>query len=413
MLAIAVVGLGGCRRAAAEAPVVARPPPIGVNLTGIAPWSSEFPFTDIARVGDGPRTVPGNGEPAALDPAWRQRVQPFGVLRFMDWGATNGSPIATWTDRAGLGDPASWTGPRGIAIERMVDTANALGADPWFCIPHRVDDDYARQFARLVHARLHPSRRIYVEYGNELWNTGFAQTQWALAESKRLGLASPGGQPAVFTARRACALLGIVKATFAERGPGQGERVVRVLSGQAAWDNFLSHGLADGDTPRQVDAIAIAPYFNGGTNDPTQLERSLRKRPEQLIDAMLADIRGPVRDGIAAHARLARRHGLPLIAYEGGPHDTASQMPKAAQQPLLDLQQAAHRHPRMRETVAALLDVWAAAGGGLFVYYADMGNWSIHGLWGALEHMRQDPAAAPKYQALRAAAEAGAAANRR
>lgn len=349
---------------------------------------------------------PGSADDALFNPLWLERLRPFGTLRFMDWGATNGSPTSTWAERVRPG-AAHWTDARGVPVECMVDAANALGADPWFCIPHRADDAYVRRFAALVRERLHPARRVYVEYSNEVWNGGFEQARWALAESRRLRLEAPGGQPALFYARRAGEVLGLVRAAFGE----QAGRVVRVLCGQAAWDNFLSQGLQavsrDRAAAETFDAIAIAPYFDAGGNDPAKLDETLRRTPEQLLDAMLAHLRGPVRDGIAAHARLARRHRLPLLAYEGGAHDTASQMPENRRAALVALQMAAHRHPRMREVYAACLAQWAELGGGLFVHYADIGNWSQHGLWGALERVTQDPAAAPKYEALVAAARAG------
>jgi hypothetical protein len=49
-----------------------------------------------------------------------------------------------------------------------VDLANALGASPWFTLPHTADDDYQRQFAALVKARLRPDVKVYVEWSNEV-----------------------------------------------------------------------------------------------------------------------------------------------------------------------------------------------------------------------------------------------------
>ena len=76
----------------------------------------------------------------------------------------------------------------GVPIEVMINLANTLHGDPWFCIPHQATDDYVRQFAALLRARLDPTLRPHIEYSNEVWNTSFAQTQWAIAESQRLGL---------------------------------------------------------------------------------------------------------------------------------------------------------------------------------------------------------------------------------
>lgn len=53
-------------------------------------------------------------------------------------------------------------------MEAMLDLANRLDADPWFCIPHLADDDFVRRFAELVKQRLEPERSVYVEYSNEV-----------------------------------------------------------------------------------------------------------------------------------------------------------------------------------------------------------------------------------------------------
>ena len=76
-----------------------------------------------------------------------KKIAPFKVLRFMDWGATNGSTQANWSDRAKPSDFTYATG-RGVPLETMIDLANTLQADPWFCIPHQANDEYVREFCQ-------------------------------------------------------------------------------------------------------------------------------------------------------------------------------------------------------------------------------------------------------------------------
>ena len=64
------------------------------------------------------------------------RIAPFSLLRFMDWGATNGSPVVEWADRAHVGD-LTYATAAGVPIEVMIDLANTLHVDPWFCVPHQ------------------------------------------------------------------------------------------------------------------------------------------------------------------------------------------------------------------------------------------------------------------------------------
>jgi hypothetical protein len=331
-----------------------------------------------------------------FNPAFLEKIAPFSLLRFMDWGGTNASPLVEWADRPRTGD-LGYATAKGVPVERMVELANTLGADPWFCVPHQASDDYVRQFASLLHARLDPGLRPHIEYSNEVWNRGFAQSQWALAQAERLGLPRPLGLPSIFHARRSVEIFKLFAEVYgADRG-----RLIRVIAGHAAWTPFQESALAWEDTAAHTDVLAIAPYFKA---EQPATRRTWRRRgrwqPERLLDQMLADIRGPVAAAIRANAALARKHGLRLLGYEGGAHDTATQFAPAHQAAMTTLFAAAHRHPRMREVYAEYFARWIEGGGETLVHYNDIGIWSKYGFWGSLEHLAQEPDDAPKYRAL-------------
>jgi len=130
-------------------------------------------------------------------PAFLKRWSRFRAIRFMDWGATNGSPVAKWSDR---NTPRRQTqsGRRGVALEYMIDLANTLGADLWLCIPHQVDDDYVRRCAQLVKARLDAGRKVYVEYSNECWNGMFKQARYCGQKGRELKLSTNAYQAQLF-----------------------------------------------------------------------------------------------------------------------------------------------------------------------------------------------------------------------
>src|SRR5262249_29798558 len=71
-------------------------------------------------------------------PQFLQRWRGMACLRFMDWMLTNSSPVTSWSERARPED-ATFTA-RGVPLELLIDLANRLHADPWFCMPHRADD---------------------------------------------------------------------------------------------------------------------------------------------------------------------------------------------------------------------------------------------------------------------------------
>jgi hypothetical protein len=331
-----------------------------------------------------------------FNPVFLAKVAPFSLLRFMDWGATNASSVVEWAGRSHVAD-LTYATSAGVPIEVMIDLANTLHVDPWFCIPHQASDDYVRQFATLLRNRLDPALHPHIEYSNEVWNTGFGQAQWAIARSQALGLDIPFGQPAIFYAMRSVQVFKIVQDVWgADRG-----RIVRVIAGQAVWDNFLTHALAYGDTAANADVMAIAPYFNAAdAADPARVATTLTLSSDQIVDQMLAHIRGDIKSAMTANAALAAKYKLKLKAYESGASDSSSYFPADKIDAMTALFTAAHNNPRMRGVYAEYFGQWVAAGGDTMNQYADVGNWSKWGLWGSLQYVTQDPATAPKYQGL-------------
>jgi hypothetical protein len=115
---------------------------------------------------------------------------------------------------------------------------------------------------------------------------------------------------------------------------------------------------------------------------------------------MLASIDGEVRSRVAENAKLAQRYRLRLVGYEGGAHDASFFFPADKQDRMTALFASAHRHPRMRDVYRRYYETWIEAGGAVLNQYNDIGRWSKWGFWSVLEHVTQDAASAPKYQAL-------------
>ncbi len=321
-------------------------------------------------------------------PAFLDKLAPFSLVRYMDWGATNASPVVNWADRAHVAD-LTYAG-KGVPLEVMIDLANTLHVDPWFCVPHMATDDYVIRFATLLHDRLDPGLHPHIEYSNEVWNTGFPQATWANAQSQALGLASPYGQPAIFYATRSVQIFKLIQNVY---GPTDQGRIVRVLAGQAAWDNFLTAMLAYQDTAANADVMAIAPYF-------TTTSATISSTSDQLIDQMLANIRGDVKSWMTRNATLAARYRLKLKAYESGPGDTTYQFPTDQQDAMTTLFTTANRSPRMHDIVTEYYGQWAAAGGDTMNQFTDVGRWSKWGFWGTLEYVTEDAASAPRFKGL-------------
>lgn len=345
-----------------------------------------------------PGTEPGfPAQP--FNPEYLRKIAPFKVLRFMDWARTNdyNKPRIEWADRAHL-DDVTWADGAGVPFETMIDLANTLHADVWLCVPHPASDDFVRRMAELWRDRLAPDLTIHIEYSNEVWNTGFRQTKWALEESKKLGLPTPHGQPSALYAQRSLQIFRIFDEVF---GAAARTRLVRVIAGQAAWAQFAESALGWKDTAAHADVLAIAAYFDAAdAADPKNAAATLAASPDDINRQMLVNIRGGLATQIRNNAKLASKYKLKLEGYEGGTGNTAFSFPKDQQDAMTKALAAANRSPLMREVYRTLYATWLANGGGLMLQYSGIGAWSKWGFWGALEYVTQDPAGAPKYLGL-------------
>lgn len=316
-------------------------------------------------------------------------------LRFMDFQETNNSHQKRWSDRPRPED-ATYT-RAGIPVELLCDLANRLGADPWFCLPHEADDDYVRQFARLVKQRLSPARKIYVEYSNEVWNGQFAQHRYAAQRGQDLGFAEKTWEAAWrFTAHRSVEIFAIW-----EQELGGRERLVRVLPSQAA-NAFAARQITGWkESGRQADALAIAPYLS--MNIPVEGKKLRAAEVEQwTVDEFLDYVeREALPESIQwmeANRKVADQYGLKLLAYEAGQHFVGIQGAENRES-LTKLLHAANAHPRMRDIYARYYAGWERQGGDLLCHFSSVGKWSKWGSWGLLQHDDDDPRASPKFMA--------------
>lgn len=334
-----------------------------------------------------------------INPAFLERLRGYSVLRFVDWMRTNNSALARWADRPRPED-ARWTGDAGAPIEAMLAIANASNAHAWFTIPHLADDEFVERFALLVREQLRPGLGVYVEHSNEVWNAQFAQYRHAAQQGKR---ASPPVDAMEYHALRT-RQIGAVFARVLGR-----ERVVVVLGAQAGNPWTAEHPLERlarrfGRSGLGVDAVAIAPYLGSGP-DAARAPLAARLTLDELFRQMREEELPKSVALMRAHRRIATGHGLALLAYEGGQH-LAGVAGGENHEPLNVLYDAFNRDPRIRGLYLEYLEAWKRTGGELFVHYTDIGRFTKWGRWGALEHLAQPRAAAPKFDALHTFLEA-------
>jgi hypothetical protein len=333
-------------------------------------------------------------------PAFLRRWQGVACIRFMDFMLTNNSTVSTWPERPRPED-ATFS-EKGVPLELMIDLANRLRADAWFCMPHRADDGYVRNFAAMVKERLDPKLKAYVEYSNEVWNGGFKQHRYAAEEGKKLGYSDLPWQAALrYTAHRSVQIFRTWEEEF-----GGTERLVRVLPSQAA-NLGVSQQLASFENAyKHADVLAIAPYVGFV---PRPKARAVKGQPsaeeaagwtvDQLLDylesrALLESI-----NYIYSNKKIADKFGLRLVAYEGGQHLVGTQGAEN-NEALTRLFHAANTSPRLGRIYRRFFEAWEKGGGDLFCHFNSVEMWSKWGNWGLLQFSDDDPAKSPKFLAV-------------
>jgi hypothetical protein len=320
--------------------------------------------------------------PPRFAPAFLERVAPYRVVRYMEWARANDTDLASWADRPTPSD-ARWSGRAGVPLEVMIDLADETCAEPWFCVPHLADEAFISEMATLIHERLAPGRRVWVEHSNEVWNGIFPQAAHAQAEGLAQNLSDDPWQAAWrWHSRRSVRIFEIFAEVFGDERP-----LVRTMGGfvTVPWGN--EQALAFEDAHLVTDALAIAPYFGGEWGGDERLEETRAMDAAELLAAIRAESLPWAIEMSGQNRTLAQGFGVELVAYEGGHHLAAPQLP--ASDPVHDLFHEVVRHPEMGEIYGDFLAAWDDLGGGTFVNFTFCGRFSHFGAWSVLEWITQ------------------------
>ncbi|MEZ0267270.1 MAG: dockerin type I domain-containing protein [Phycisphaerae bacterium] len=404
-------------------------------------------------------------------PTYRQeflrKVSPFSVIRFMDWTQTNSGGLnnlpyprtppfednrtVEWADRAKT-TQFGRTSEKGVPWEEIVELSNIFvrrdtnnnvtsKKDIWINIPDRATDDYVTQLGQLLKTTLDPAVNIYLEYSNELWNTGNGMDRWQRVLQDGKNNNTPQGQYGVVVndglepnnvsrliarqmAYQVTHISDILRAALdAPSTPASSSRIKPVLAGQTPVPAFLSYALdflasrkygpvangqQTGDLSAEVTSIAVAPYIGNdldatepvypsppAANDPDYVTKLAQYNADRqaymnwLFPVLHAFVDGDLKTGVIAHRNLANTYGLKLDSYEGGQHLIAYN-PQHGGEVNSDYKQDANRDARMAILYQHLLQMWATeSGDGLFTQFALVSPYSSFGSWGLLEELGQ------------------------
>ena len=349
-----------------------------------------------------PRMAP-NGRPWWTGPGqvfttpYLDLLRRFSTLRFMDFTATNGVTLTSWSQRT-TPQMATQQATQGAAWEYAILLANTLHKDMWVNIPDQADSDYVMQLATLLHGKLDPSLHVWLEYSNEVWNYSFGQAGRNQAAAEAEVAANPASPLAI-----GCADYQSCRYEWGERRIGlqvlQDGQVFRSVFGNAAGQVrpvfatqlgqtyfvslvFSMIQSAFGAPANYLYAIAQAPYWTGDNS----LDGLTQKQELTNAAANLASLAQPEHD----FAVWATQYGVRSVTYEGGPgmSGTASLAAKIG----------ANRSPQMGTLVRQSLRQAVSSGIGLYMYYDDAGSYGQYGMWGLTEDVLD--LATPKMAAL-------------
>lgn len=355
-----------------------------------------------------------------FNPDFLARLRGVKMLRFMDWMATNASPLQT-ADQLPQASDYTWARV-GVPMSVMTALANDLQADAWFCVPHQADDGLTAALAEGARDGLAPGRMAWVEYSNEVWNWGFAQAHWADQQGKARWGEADKSVWVQYYGRRAAEVADIWTSVFGDAAAG---RLVRVITTQTGWkgleESILTAPLSvaeGGPMPAsRFDAYAVTGYFGGNLGSETGLvlvrdwlaqtgarpgryEPAIALAATELRDGALSgsdegSLKG-IRELLAYHAKVAAAYGLDLVMYEGGPHIVAGPAAKDDVS-ITGFFVALNYSPEVGALQERLLADWAKVSTAPFTAYNDIAAPSPWGSWGALRHLFDEN---PRWQAL-------------
>lgn len=331
------------------------------------------------------------------------------VVRMMDWTFTNQNLVQHWADRrtplhmsktglpyTGPGGGSWKTSETGVAMEHQIQLANALHADCWINIPVTADDDYVLKLAQAlrygtdgtnpytgpqanpIYPPLDPTLRIYLEYGNEIWNSAGGFDCFGVIQDLVGSL--PADHPLLtptetsiwykmwrYPAYRMALISDVFRAVYGDASMMNRVRPL-LMTQQGNGQTTLEQALRwlDSYGQRQVPTRTVASYLYGAGGSAYY---GVNQEPTNHADlnAFFASGNYPSTQnvkGMGVDAVWAANYGLKRIAYEGGPSLDSYSDTEA---------RAINADIRMQDMVVRTHDAWSNQGGDLLVYYTLVG----------------------------------------
>ncbi len=339
--------------------------------------------------------LPGADPNELFNPEWLKMCEPFSVIRLMDWGQTNYSPLSDWSDRAKPED-ITFTAGKGYPYEHMIELSNRLHKDIWICIPHLADDEYIRNLSELLSENLDPDIRVYVEYSNEIWNWMFDQANYLYEQGD-----SDEDWP-----ERIVPFIQNALDVFYNSWKGDQSRVTRVVGVQVGWYD-VSERIVTHMRKGSFDLVSPTSYFGFDEEAIQALEEAGSRADIALVEQLALDSIESMGAEIQNIANLCNSLGVEMAYYEGGQHLTPD--PFGSEQEygfvLVDIQHDPCMYDIYRKWLAELEKIKVNANGNTtlcVIFSLSSSDSERYGSFGLLTDMSQeiDLDTVPKYRAV-------------
>lgn len=350
-------------------------------------------------------TIPGH-EGETFFQGFLDNMQHWDVLRSMDATSTQANFESEWSEYTAR-QRDSYCISGGIPWAALCVLFNRLRCAGWFCIPAIASLDYVDHMVVEIDDTLDPDLPVYIEYGNEVWDSGKAMYSRMLAEHDNGNDPDPN-KPATgaweYIAYRDGLRTNRFKQKMFEKNP---DRVVIItLCRQSAYPATITTAIdqyaLSGFT---YDALGSAPYWliqNG--LDLNAVTAQYQSDPSGAVTTVLENLalgKAVARAEVDYWVGLAAQQGKPLCFYEVGQSLIPPTIPgngiNQASLPML-------RDCNLDDRMEAMYDDWQDGlpqdMEGPNCWYNSAGPFNSFGEWGHKEFTSQSPSIAKKWRSI-------------
>jgi len=366
-----------------------------------------------------------------------------GAVRNMKWAKTNSSKFGIMTSVSGdtfdlsstiVRDFMTQGGELGMAYTTQAQFANAIERDLWINIHYISDDATVSAIASGVAATLNSNRKIYVELGNEWWNSAYPYSVQRIHFTEQ-AQANGGSSvywlpewndeatnfrwpPSEYVMGQAYAVQRSIEIFNIFSNYFSSDRLVRVIAGQNVFSERNKGMLLFSSAYNYVDMLAVNPYvgsFLGNLSGAASAVAASVWTVDDLFNFMYDAVSGteiiqigtgttePLRMAVGANYDMlqasAEFSGIKLGGYEGGDHLNVNQSSRYSpdrqddRDYMISLIASSQYDSRWEDWHQYLLSSLDDMGMSHYVHFVDMSNWSpsdTDGTWewfGTVPHL--------------------------